>query len=154
LLPSFDQHTLETPLPKRSGAFEAAVHEDGDALLEFLEKDGKIGATSFIAGQDPGFPTRAAAGTRPLELRGNLIDRIGTVKQGEPPKQQLRSQRRERFAIRNLEEQMEVIFHEAIGRHTDVEKALEFPENRPEHLLFRRVKDKTPVNDSRNTVIK
>ncbi len=152
-LPALDEDTLEAPFPERAGTSEAAIEEDGDALLEFLEKDREVAAPSLEAFEDLAFPGRVVGFAGGFELGDDGLDGGLVVEKLEERDEGLWGQPRNRIARGNLDEEVEVIAHEAVGGNADRAEGLEFAKDRAEDLLFARMENDALVDDAGNTMI-
>jgi hypothetical protein len=66
----------------------------------------------------------------------------------------LLAERCHRFPVRNLEEKVKVVRHQAVSHHPDPGEGLMVAEDLAKDLLIAWLKDHPPVNDSGNNMIK
>jgi hypothetical protein len=68
--------------------------------------------------------------------------------------ERLRGQRRNRIARGDLDEEMKMIAHEAIGGNADRAERLEFAKDRAEDLLFAGMEDDAFIDNTGDTMVK
>ncbi len=99
------------------------------------------------------FPRGIARSPGGFELRGYGFHGGLVVEELEERNEGLRGQPRNRIARGNLDEEVEVIAHEAVGGNADRAERLEFAKDRAEDLLFTGMEDDAFVDDAGNAMI-